>query len=164
MLKLSAFVCCILIFGLVIALKAAPAAAGNEFHGLARVEDDGTLKVGSRRVHLFGIYIPATDRICRTVLRPVKCRPRAAHALESRARGFVHCRTIRRFRDSSVSAICFADGAGSILSPDIDLSAWMLSQGWAVARPDAPFEYQAFERIARSNGRGLWGFQVDRVR
>ena len=29
--------------------------------------------------------------------------------------------------------------------------------------PEAPFEYHALERLAQANGRGLWGFPVDRI-
>ena len=46
--------------------------------------------------------------------------------------------------------------------PGDDLSAWMLSRGWALARPDAPFEYQALEKIARERGLGVWGIPIDR--
>jgi hypothetical protein len=35
--------------------------------------------------------------------------------------------------------------------------------GTLVGEPSAPFEYRALERIAESNGRGVWGFQVDRI-
>jgi len=44
-----------------------------------------------------------------------------------------------------------------------DLSAYLLENGWAVALPDAPFEYQTLEKIARSRQFGVWGFPVDRI-
>jgi len=44
------------------------------------------------------------------------------------------------------------------------MSAWMLKRGWAVALPDAPFEYSAVEKIARSKGIGIWGIPVDVIR
>jgi len=44
------------------------------------------------------------------------------------------------------------------------LSEWMLQSGWAVALPDAPFEYSAMESIARSRGIGIWGIPVDVIR
>ena len=47
---------------------------------------------------------------------------------------------------------------------DEDLSAYLLTRGWAVALPDAPFEYSALEKIARQQGIGVWGLAVDRVR
>jgi endonuclease YncB( thermonuclease family) len=59
------------------------------------------------------------------------------------------------YDDGSISAICWKRGA--------DLGAYLISQGLALAGPDAPFEYQALERIAESNGRGIWAFRVDQI-
>jgi endonuclease YncB( thermonuclease family) len=39
----------------------------------------------------------------------------------------------------------------------------MLRQGWAVALPDAPFEYAAMEKIARTKGIGIWGIPIDTI-
>lgn len=154
----------LLLTTLVILLSAPAAAAGKEFCGLARVQDDGTLRIAGQQVRLFGIYIPPTNRICRTFIRPVRCRARAVSALEFRIRGFVRCQRKQRFRDGSISAVCFTSGRGSILSPEIDLAAYLLSNGWTVALPGGPFSYVTLERIARSNGRGIWGFQADQIR
>ena len=63
----------------------------------------------------------------------------------------------------SINAVCEVKGQGSMLTPREDLAAWMLRNGWAVALPDAPFEYHVFEDIARTHKRGIWGFQVDHV-
>jgi hypothetical protein len=70
---------------------------------------------------------------------------------------------VARLRDGSLSAICTVED-GSILDPPVDLGAWLIELGLAVATPDAPFEYVVLERIARANGRGVWGFQVDSIR
>ena len=43
------------------------------------------------------------------------------------------------------------------------MAAWLISEGWALALPDAPFEYVALERIAHAQQRGVWGFTVDRL-
>jgi endonuclease YncB( thermonuclease family) len=45
---------------------------------------------------------------------------------------------------------------------DEDLAAELLRQGWAVALQDAPFEYQALEKIARNRAIGVWGLAVER--
>lgn len=128
----------------------------------AHVEEDGTLRVGNRRVHLYGIHIPATGRHCRTYVDPIVCGSRAALALERRIRGFVHCETVRSYRDGSVDAVCYADRTR--FSDGEDLAAHLLRRGWAVALPDAPYEYHVLEDIARAQSRGLWGFAGDRVR
>jgi endonuclease YncB( thermonuclease family) len=45
-----------------------------------------------------------------------------------------------------------------------DLAAYLIRHGWALARPGAPFEYHALERIAREQSAGVWGFSVDAIR
>lgn len=129
--------------------------SGADLIHYAFVQDDGTLKVRGRTVHLYGIYIPATDRNCRTFQRPIQCAPRAALALDFKIDGFVHCDIKTRNSDKSLTALCRVNGE--------DLSAYMLTQGWALALPDAPFEYAALEKIARHKGLGVWGFPVDRI-
>jgi endonuclease YncB( thermonuclease family) len=128
----------------------------------AVVQDDASLRVQGKTIRLFGLYIPPTERGCVTVLRPPRCGSRAKRALELKIQGFVECLPQQRYADRSIGAICYVE-EGSILDPPVDLGAWLIEQGFAVARPDAPFEYGVLEEIARSNGRGVWGFQVDNV-
>ena len=139
-----------------------PPLAAAEFGGNAFVQDDATLKVAGRMVRLHGIYIPTGGRFCETRLRPVRCQTRAALALDFRIQGFVRCRETGQFADGSIEAICSVD-AGSINAPRIDLGGWLISQGWAVAAPEAPFEYVALEKIARTQGFGVWGIPADQV-
>lgn len=139
-------------------------ALSADIRGLAKVQADGSLRIRGTTIQLHGIHIPRTNRICDTKLRPIRCRTRAILALERRIRGFVRCTPLHKDRHRRVRAICIADGEGSVLAPKIDLGAWMIEQGWAVAAPGAPFEYVALERIARTNRRGVWGFQVDQIR
>jgi endonuclease YncB( thermonuclease family) len=147
-----------ILLGLLAALPAAQA----EIRSYAIVQDDGSLKVSGRIVRLHGIYIPQGEQFCATQVRPVECKSRAALALEQRIQSFVRCNETAAFTDGSVGAVCTVDGDG-VTSPRIDLGAWLIDQGWALARPEAPFEYHARERIARERGFGVWGFQADRV-
>lgn len=128
----------------------------SDLHSFAFVQDDGTLKISGTIVHLHGIHIPETDRTCRSFERPLKCAPRAALALDFKVKGFVRCEVIERNPDRSVTASCEVDGE--------DLSAYMLRQGWALALPDAPFEYAALEKIARHHNLGVWGISVESPR
>jgi endonuclease YncB( thermonuclease family) len=107
-------------------------------------------------VRLFGVYIPDPGQFCDARLRPVFCGNRAASALNLGIHGFVTCEEMGVYDDGSISAICWKMGA--------DLGANLIRQGLALAGPDAPFEYRALERIAESNGLGIWGFQVDQFR
>lgn len=145
-----------------IGLDAGPAPAA-EIVSYAIVQDDATLRVRGKTIRLFGIYVVDTRRACSEVFRPVRCKPRAAGALDSKIRGFVSCEPMARHPDGSLSAVCHVE-EGSILDPPVDLGAWLIEQGLAVALPDAPFEYHTLEKIARVNRRGVWGFQVDRIR
>jgi endonuclease YncB( thermonuclease family) len=140
----------------------APGAA-REIVSYAIVQSDASLRVQGKTIRLFGIYIPDGSRICRRDFRPALCGTRAANALETKIQGFVRCSPVARLADGSISAICTVE-QGSILDPPVDLGAWLIERGLAVATPDAPFEYGVLERIARANGRGVWGFQVDGIR
>ena len=120
----------------------------------AFVNDDGSLRIKGRTYRLYGIYIPPTAQSCRSFERPVQCGSRAALALDFKIQGFVRCETRDKNDDGTISAYCTADGD--------DLAAYLLERGWALALPDAPFEYQALEKITRHRGLGVWGFPVER--
>ncbi len=143
--------CTRVIFGILLVALAwlTVPAASAALVSYALVRPDATLLVGSRLVRLYGIYIPPSGRNCRPNLRPVKCGSNAALALEFKIRGFVHCQRVHRHRDRSITALCRNKG--------VDLSAYLIERGWAVALPGGPFEYQVLERIARERGMGVWG-------
>lgn len=151
--------------GLALGLLLAPAVpAAADIESYAIVQNDATLEVQGKTIRLFGVHVPRTERGCLTVLRPIRCGSRAVQALELKVQGFVRCRPQVRYTDGSLGAICYVRGDGSILEPPVDLGAWLIEQGWAVALPDAPFAYHTLERIARTRGHGIWGFQVDSIR
>ena len=137
------------------------AAAGRDLYSYALVNDDGSLQIKGRIVHLYGIYLPPTDHTCRSNVRPVRCAPRGALELDSKIRGFVRCEPQSRNEDGSLNAICYVDS--SSFSKGEDLAAYLVSWGWAVALPDAPFEYHVLEDIARERGYGIWGMRADHV-
>jgi endonuclease YncB( thermonuclease family) len=128
--------------------------ADPELSGSAFIQENGTLKIGGRFIHLHGIYIPPSDQTCHTFIRPAPCGPRAVLALEFKISGnSVHCIPQAENADGSIVASCSVN--------EEDLSAWMLQHGWALARPGAPFEYEALERIAQAKGIGIWGIPID---
>jgi endonuclease YncB( thermonuclease family) len=139
--------------GLTMAL---PGYTQDEISSFAFVQDDASLKVDGYLIYLYGIYVPPTGHTCYSFIRPSPCGSRAALALDFRISGdFVHCLPRVSNPDGSLVASCSAGNE--------DLSEWMLRHGWAVALPDAPFPYQAQERIARSQGIGIWGIPVERA-
>jgi len=144
-----------------LSLVAANSHAGNEIAGPAIVQSDGSLLVRNQIIHLYGIYMPPTNRECRSWIRPVQCGSRGVLALEFRIDGFVDCFPKYQNEDGSISATCYVDRTN--FNTGEDLAAYLIQQGWALATPDAPFEYQALERIAENQGRGVWGFSVDSI-
>ncbi len=127
--------------------------AGAGIKGYAFVQDDGTLRVRGKTIQLSGVHIPDTARTCRRTERPVKCASRAALALDFKVgTSFVECVAETARSSRPLIATCYVD--------DTDLSAYLLKLGWAVALPDAPVEYVALEKIARSRKLGVWGFPI----
>jgi len=142
------------------ALSSAPVYA-REISSYAFINEDGTLRIKRKTIHLYGIHIPKTGKHCNTNLRPPVCGSRAALALEFKIQGFVSCEIIEENTDGSLVGWCRVKA--SRLNEGEDLSAYLLERGWAVALPDAPVEYQALEKIAYRRGVGMWGFQIDGV-
>lgn len=132
------------------------AAVSADISSYAFVQHDGSLRVDGHTIRLYGVHIPPTGDACRTNERPVRCSSRAALALEFKISGFVRCAPRERQDDGSLTAVCFADG--------VDLGAYLLQRGWALALPDAPFEYIALERIARAHHVGVWGLPIEPTR
>jgi endonuclease YncB( thermonuclease family) len=133
----------------------------REIVGIPVVQDDGALLVKGQAIELYGIYLPETERQCRRWERPVRCAQRSTLALDFRVRGFVRCEPRGRSEGGRIRAICRVDQTG--LSPGEDLAAYLIQRGWALALPDAPFEYHAMERIARAKQVGVWGTSVDAI-
>lgn len=127
-----------------------PPLQAKDLVSYAFVNEDGSLEVSRKKIWLYGIHIPSTDPTCRTFESPIVCGPRATLALDFKIGPFfVDCEKKWDNEDGSIVALCRLKGE--------DLSAWMLQQGWAVALPDAPLEYQVLEKIARKRERGIWG-------
>ncbi len=131
----------------------------REISSSARVNEDGSLRIDGRTIYLTGIHIPDTGNTCATYRQPSVCGSRAYVALDFKIQGFVRCEILSRNEDRSLVGRCRVNA--SQFDDGEDLSAYLLERGWAVALPDAPVEYQALEKIARSRGLGLWGFPVE---
>jgi endonuclease YncB( thermonuclease family) len=152
----------ILILALLAPVLSVPAhAVTHDIIGAAAVYADGTLRVGRHRIYLYGVYIPATGKQCRTFLDPIYCGNRAAVALDSKIQGFVFCRPVSRNVNGSLNAFCFVDR--TFHSYGVDLGAYLIAHGLALAGPYAPFEYVALERIAQTRELGIWGFPADSI-
>lgn len=139
-------------------------AGAAELNGPAEVIDGNSLAVGGRAVRLFGIEAPDEQQVCRRGGAAWRCGQDAGWALAAKIeRHWVLCDTraapaadapASEAPGSSrvappVSAVCYLHGRR------IDLNAWMVEHGWALAdrRSGA---YLAEEQTAQRAGRGLW--------
>jgi endonuclease YncB( thermonuclease family) len=130
------------------------ASSGYVISSYALVQDNASLRIRGKTIHLYGIYVPPTGRICRSTIRPTRCAQRAALALDFKiGANFVRCSPKRKNPDRSLVAVCSVKGQ--------DLGAYLLTQGWALALPYAPYGYHALERIASRQSLGVWGFNAD---
>lgn len=149
----------LVVLSLVLTLTASAARA--DFASYAVVLGDASMLIRGKVVHLYGVYIPDDRQFCRSNILPARCGNRAAVALDQKITKFVRCEPIVEYDDGSLGAQCWTNY--SKFSDGEDLGAYLISQGFALAGPDAPYEYHALERIAAVNGRGVWGFQADQI-
>lgn len=134
-------------------------ASAREISSSAIVNEDGSLRISGKIVHLYGIHIPRSGDTCSRNKVPPFCGSRAAIALDFKISGFVRCEIMDTNSDGSLVGWCRVKA--SHFSEGEDLSAYLLESGWAVALPDASIEYQTLEKIARSRQVGVWGTPVD---
>lgn len=132
-----------------------------EISSSARVNEDGSLRISGKTVRLYGIHIPSTEHTCNNYRRPPVCNSRAALALDFKIDGFVRCKIVGKTDEGSLIGQCRV--GSSNFDKGEDLSAYLLERGWAVALPDASFEYQTLEKIAQSRKLGVWGIPVDTI-
>lgn len=148
------------IFMTIILLLCSMTVFAESISSYAFVNDDGSLRINRKTIHLFGIHIPKTSINCRTNQQPSVCGERAALALEFKIKSFIRCEIINENPDGSLTGRCFANYSN--FDEGEDLSAYLLERGWAAALPDSPVEYQVLERIAQSRNMGVWGIAIDR--
>ena len=149
------------VLALLLAFAAPADAAAAEVRGYALIDDDATLRVDGQRLRLAGVLVPDSGYFCDRVALPSRCAPRAALALEGFVRHFVVCQGGRRLADGTTEAVCRQRVS---IAAEVDLGAWLIEQGWALAAPEAPPLYAGLERLARHRRVGLWGTMVDDVR
>jgi hypothetical protein len=148
----------VLLCALGLALGVGPLAA-DSIEGHAIVRSDGSLWIKNRVIVLFGVYLPPSERQCRDWISPTRCDSRSVLALDQKVRGFITCFPEGEDGEGRIHAVCYVDRTG--LNAGEDLGAYLIQRGWALALPNAPFEYHAMERIAERRGLGVWGYFVD---
>ena len=122
--------------------------------GVASVTDGDSLEIRGTRIRLHGIDAPESRQHCtRPSGQQWRCGQQAALALPDRiGRRRVSCVTRDIDRYGRTIAICSQNG--------VDLNAWMVREGWAVAYRRYSQDYVRNEADARRAGRNIWSGTV----
>ena len=123
--------------------------------GIASVTDGDSLEIRGTRIRLHGIDAPEGRQRCtRPSGETWRCGQQAALALSDRiGRRSVSCMARDIDRYGRTIAVCSQDG--------VDLNAWMVREGWAVAYRRYSKDYVPDEADARRAGRNIWSGTFD---
>lgn len=127
-----------------------PAAAADIIRGRASVIDGDTLEIAGKRLRLHGIDAPESKQLCKDGQGiQYRCGQRAALALADKiGSGPVACQARDTDRYNRIVAICSQKG--------INLNAWMVEEGHALAYRHYSKDYVPQEEAARAAKRGIW--------
>lgn len=118
--------------------------------GQASVVDGDTIDIHGTRIRFNGIDAPESRQTCEADGIAYRCGQKAALALSDYiGTHTVHCTKTGMDKYRRVIARCFVDG--------IDLSRWMVSNGWAIAYRKYSMDYVPDEDRARDQKLGIWG-------
>lgn len=125
------------------------ATAQSPIGGVASVIDGDTLDIHGQRIRLHGIDAPEIGQSCEKDGKQYRCGQQAALALADKiGRATVRCeqRDIDRYK--RIVAVCSLG--------NIDLNAWMVRQGWAIAYRQYSRDYVDDESAAQAEKAGIW--------
>jgi endonuclease YncB( thermonuclease family) len=126
------------------------AAAAETIKGRASVTDGDTVEIAGKKIRLHGIDAPENGQTCKDQRgTEYRCGQRAAFALADKiGSGPVSCEVRDIDRYKRFVAVCSQKG--------IDLNAWMVEQGHAIAYRQYSKDYVPQEEEARAAKRGIW--------
>ena len=147
--------CAILGFAAYIVLAQQAASSGEWIQGRADVIDGDTLRIASQPIRLFGIDAPEDEQNCETLDGAlIRCGGFATGFLSDLIEDQnVVCRVRDRDRFDRLIARC---STGPSYSRRADISAAMVSGGWAIAYRKYSRDYIREEEEARTASNGLW--------
>jgi endonuclease YncB( thermonuclease family) len=103
--------------------------------GDAVVVKGDTLEIGGQRLHLHGITAPDEGASSRMLADRI-------------GQSNVSCKS----KGTETRVVCVVGG--------IELNAWMVEQGWAMADRREGADYVRLEDLARKFGRGIWATSI----
>ena len=132
------------------ALSPPTAAGARDMHGAAVAVDGDTLRMGPDRIRLHGIDAPESAQTCADASgREYACGRAAADALaELIGDRTVRCAVRDTDRYGRAVAVCRLG--------DLDIGAWMVANGHALAYRRYGGDYVSREDTARAERRGMW--------
>ena len=126
--------------------------------GNSRIIDGDTIKIGQERVRLQGIDAPETSQTCRCGGQKVFCGKQAAQALKDFvADSEIFCDAKERDAYGRLLGECFIRRDGR----KINLNAWMVENGHAVAYSHYSKKFVPNEEIAKEKSNGIWACKFD---
>lgn len=130
-------------------LPSMPALA-DSLTGRASVIDADTVEIHGKRIRLHAIDAPETSQLCRNPREQTyRCGQTASLALaDFIGTRLVSCEKTDLDRYQRIVAICRVNG--------IDMNAWLVEHGHALAYRQYGRDYVAHEDRAREAGRGIW--------
>ncbi len=127
----------------------APPANAEDLVGGASVIDGDTLEIHGRRIRLLGIDAPEGGQFCEKDGERYRCGQRAAQALADKiGRVTVRCEQHDIDRYKRIVAVCSLG--------NVELNAWMVRQGWAIAYRQYSRDYVDDESAAQAEKAGIW--------
>lgn len=118
--------------------------------GVPTVTDGDTVRMGEHRIRLYGIDAPERGQTCTDDAGDNwPCGISATAVLRSFiSEAQIECRRKDTDRYGRIVAACYKDG--------IDINAWMVRNGWAVAYTRYSTDYVGEETLARTERLGIW--------
>jgi endonuclease YncB( thermonuclease family) len=126
------------------------AEAADTIRGRASIIDGDTLEIAGKRIRFHGVDAPESSQTCKDRQGiAYRCGQRAALALADKiGSALVSCHARDTDRYGRTVAVCSQRG--------IDLNAWMIEEGHALAYRQYSKDYVAQEEAARAAKRGIW--------
>ena len=116
--------------------------------GVPRIIDGDTIRIGNTRIRFHGIDAPEAKQTCTVGGKEWSCGREATNALvDIVGEHWVSCSQRDVDRYGRIVAVC---RAGSV-----DLNAWMVGNGWAVAYRRYSTDYVPDETTAQREKRGI---------
>ena len=121
----------------------------QSINGKAIIIDGDTIHIGKNKIRLYGIDAPEINQTCTIEKIIWECGIDSSQALESIiSENEVRCEIMDIDRYRRFVAICFVK--------NINLSQYMVQNGWAIAYRYYSDDFINDEKIAKNNKVGIW--------